>query len=1002
MDFNGAFASIQFQNKTRAVIHGLGNTDTINLNNPLTATGLSVTNVEGGDNNDVINIQSSHIGDLNGGSGNDTFVFSDGADVAGEMANAVNGGSGQDTLDVQAFTTSLNATLTSNTVDGYTGTLPSVLPGGSFTGVDQISAGSGVDTLSGLSTTATWNLDGSDTYTDTSTFRALSFDGFEDLVGADMADVFEINGVRQFNLDGQAGNDVFRFQADDAVVDGFILGDAGMDTLDFSNFSSSAAVVVTLSNSGVSGFDGMVAAVTGGFTDIDLANAGSSAADALTGINAVGAWTVDDPGTYLASGQTLTFSDFENLSGNDMADIFMIEDGSFQLSGGNGDDTFNFSDGVAFTGMINGDDGDPADDGTMDTVNFGLSTTSVSIGLSQLSNIEIIDGSIPGNDTIEGTDGNDVFEISGADTGTANGAAFMGFGELDGGLGDDSFQFVADAGVLSGAIEGGAGADTLGFSGVSGNVMIDLSGTGGADGFNGTESGGALIGFTNINTLQGGLGTGDTLTGLDLDSTWTLDTTSTYAAATASVQFVLNTGSGFENLVGQSRDDVFNVTGTQAASLTTGDGADEVNLAAAAVLTGSVSTGADDDSLRFETGAMIAGPVDAGADDDVLDFASSTTDVDFTLSFADVAGGFAGNAPALITFTPTFASDASDFNTGTTSLAFTAVKAGAPGNVISVTVGKADLGMGALPAVSVAGSMVNVTLNTNAGFESTADNVVTAVTADMAAAALIGVTLTAGVGTTDITTPADPVTNLLLNGGLDAVTGINAIVGGTGQNSLTGVGTDSTWTIGSTNTYVEDSDLANTLGFSGFGSAIGGAGMDLFAVNATTPLNLSGGDNDDSFNVVGTASVTGSLNGDAGDDLFTFSGAALVPAALDGGADTDTVDFSTSITAVSINLDTFTNVEMVSGTTISDTITGSSGNDDFTVAGSNNSGSVVSGGTGVTTAFSSFENLVGAGGSDNFIIADGIGLSGAVDGGADIDTLDYAAYTTDITVNLTT
>ena len=1001
VDFNNAFPNIQFQNKTQAVINGGSNADTFNLNNLMPATGLTLTNIEGGDGNDIINVLVNHTGDLNGGAGNDSFIFSDGIMAFGETSNVVNGGSGTDTIDVSAYSTDVLVTLNSDNTDGFTGELPTIIdapaPPGLFTGIDNIIAGTGAnDSLTGLDTTATWQLDGSSTYTDTGTasFRSLSFGNFEELIGNGMADTFDITGPQTVGLDGREGDDTFRFLNDTAAIDGFVLGDTGTDTLDFSAFSTSTTVSVTLDAAGfASGFDGNVSQVSMGFTDIDSIVAGDSSSDSLTGINAIGAWVVDEPGSYSANAESLAFSLFENLNGNDGADIFLIQDGGFNLTGGDGDDTFNVTDGVALTGTIDG-----GDHGAGDTLSFALSTSSIAFPVGLVTNVETINGSGTGDDTVLGTDGDDVFEIDGADSGTVNGAMFNGFANLDGGLGNDSFQFTANAPAsLSGSIEGGGGTDTLGFNGVTTGVDIDLSGAGGTDGFNGNETGGALNGFQNIDVLQGSLGATDTLTGLDLNSTWTLGATSTYAAAGSSVDFTLDTANGFENLVGQSMDDVFNVSGSRTANIAAADGADELNLAAGAMLTGSVTTGADNDLFTFGTGAMLVGPLDAGTEQDTLDFSSSSTDVAIQLRSANAAGGFNGDAPALIT---TAAAVAESFNS-TATLTFTAVETGTSGNAITVTVDKNDQGAAGLPVVMVAGNAITITLNTNGTNESTAQDVIDAVAMDAMASALIGVTLTAGVGTTDITTPANPVTNLMLAGGQDGFAGINDILGGSGMNRLTGLDTDSTWTIGVTNTYEEDSDPANVLDFSSIGSAIGGAGVDSFDVTSSTSLSLSGGDGADTFDVAGSADVTGSLNGDAGDDVFTFAGAAIVPALLDGGADNDAVDFSASITAVSINLDSFTNVEMVTGTSISDSIVGSTGHDDFNVT-SNDNGTVLSGVTAVTTTFVDFENLAGGAGNDDFVIDDTFGVSGAIDGGADNDTIDYSGYTSGVTVNLAT
>ena len=53
-------------------------------------------------------------------------------------------------------------------------------------------------------------------------------------------------------------------------------------------------------------------------------------------------------------------------------------------------------------------------------------------------------------------------------------------------------------------------------------------------------------------------------------------------------------------------------------------------------------------------------------------------------------------------------------------------------------------------------------------------------------------------------------------------------------------------------------------------------------------------------------------------------------------------------------------------------------------------------------SFSSFENLIGGSGTDIFIFSKSKSLSGVIDGGGGGDTLNYAAYTTAVTVNLAT
>ncbi|MEI7927800.1 MAG: hypothetical protein WCH40_04560, partial [Verrucomicrobiales bacterium] len=51
-------------------------------------------------------------------------------------------------------------------------------------------------------------------------------------------------------------------------------------------------------------------------------------------------------------------------------------------------------------------------------------------------------------------------------------------------------------------------------------------------------------------------------------------------------------------------------------------------------------------------------------------------------------------------------------------------------------------------------------------------------------------------------------------------------------------------------------------------------------------------------------------------------------------------------------------------------------------------------------SFSNFENLAGSVGNDAFVLANGAGVTGSIDGGAGSNSIDYSAYTTSVTLNL--
>ncbi|NJK92564.1 MAG: hypothetical protein HC904_12490 [Blastochloris sp.] len=59
------------------------------------------------------------------------------------------------------------------------------------------------------------------------------------------------------------------------------------------------------------------------------------------------------------------------------------------------------------------------------------------------------------------------------------------------------------------------------------------------------------------------------------------------------------------------------------------------------------------------------------------------------------------------------------------------------------------------------------------------------------------------------------------------------------------------------------------------------------------------------------------------------------------------------------------------------------------------------GGTVAGIDFSSFENLTGGSGNDSFVLGNGLGVAGVIQGGGGVNTLDYSAYSTGVSVKFT-
>jgi hypothetical protein len=242
-------------------------------------------------------------------------------------------------------------------------------------------------------------------------------------------------------------------------------GGAGDDAYTFTAGGKSGTVIVkdngkslgTFTTTGVHVYGGggtNTVAVDGTKTGMDAFTiTGTSVA--IRGVSIAGdsvsGWAVN------GGGGTNTFA----INGSGLAAV---------LTGGPNADTFTIAAGVTFDGSANGGGG-------TDT---------------------LVAKSLKGAGT--------VWQLTGADSGTVNGAPFTGIANLAGGAGNDAFQFGV-SGSVSGTITGGGGSDWLDYSASTLPVQVDLT-VGSATGVNG----GAAGGVSGILNVRGGLGN-DTLTG---------------------------------------------------------------------------------------------------------------------------------------------------------------------------------------------------------------------------------------------------------------------------------------------------------------------------------------------------------------------------------------------------------------------------------------------------------------------------------------------------------
>ncbi len=904
---------------------------------------------------------------LNGGSGDDEFVFFNGAAFDGD----IDGQDGDNTLDLSNMTTARTVTLSGPGVgfDGFDGTENGL--GVGFAHIDTLLGTTLNDTLVGANSAAEWQVQSATTviYTDTvNTITAVDFD--------------------------------------------ILTGGSAADTLNFAALAG--PITIQLTAAGSTAGDGLAGTETStgyAFDNMDSFVGSAAVDDRIVGPNWATTWTIGTPSTVAIGANDAEFdgANLELIIGGSGADTFIVNGATtLSLFGMAGDDTFTFNGAALVTDVFGGTGTDRLDYsgyGSAVTVDLGAATATGLTGT--FDGIEGMIGSLGFDDQLTGPNANTTWRQTGLDSGqlTGGGIAFtyddvetlvgtanvdtldfsafttgrnielFGAGTVDGYQGTEtsiSNQFdnmnilvgspaadtltgsanptaFAITGTRAGSVDGllnfsaienlvgASGADTLSYAAYGVPLTVTLTGfTGG-----GVDGGDNLSGmtFAGIDTLTGGTGA-DTLVGVNADATWTVGAgiNVTYAAGAVGLN-------SFETLQGGSGVDTFDINGTPAANL---------------------RGGAGDDTFNFLTNAtQITGSIDGQDGIDTLDYSALTIPVTVNLA-ARTADGVTGTVDRI-----------------------ERVIGGAGDDIITGTGGDDTL----------LGGDGNDTINGGAGND----------------------ILTGGAG------------NDTINGG----TGNDTITGGQGDDNLYGGNGDDTYVYaganwGSDHIYEYAGGGSDTVDTSAVTNPLATTfGVGLIVIQDTVvPTNVIFLHDD------GLEFVTGT----PGDDTFTFADGATTQATIRGLGGHDVLDLSayTSpldvlLTALGTN-DGFAGIErnnginfddidefiagtvpgivdMITGMDVASTWTVDDGGYDYSPDGFVN-----------TLDFANFEQAYGGAGDDTFNIRNtptldlfgGAGddtfdfdvaadLTGSIEGNAGVDTLDYAGFTASgVTVDLST
>ena len=791
---------------------------------------------------------------------------------------------------------------------------------------------------------------------------------------------------------------------------GSVNGGVGGAEVQFTAALAGQSIALTANGTNV-GFQGATTttALTGGFNNITtLTNLGAGTTT-LRGANLANTWTLtdgdltpataDNDGTVATATRSLSFAGFNHLIGGAFVDVFNIADEhTGDLTGGGDADRFVYTGMTVLTGSLFGDAGADVLDysGYGGVVNVRISGSgspdgfvgdeNMAASLTAFDGINDIRAEIAGGDGLEAPDApaNNIWTITDPDIFTLDigtgPVAFSNFSDLTGGTGNDSFIFNTATASVSGGINGGTGGtDILSFAGAPAAAVL-LTGLGASNGFIGTVAGIIATTFNNINTLIGSANT-DSLTGRDVDATWTLDGTDYSEVVSGRTLTFTGTGTNaVENLFGGSMVDTFDVNVDRSGDIDSGAGNDVINLSA--VLSGSVALGDGDDTLNFIDAGMIVadGSADGSAEtgvppNDTIDWSASTenpviltltditdpTSIDGSLSL--VAGAisefesFATNGASLlqgpdapVTYTIT-GDDAFFIDLGAmpTFTGFSGIIGGTDVDTFVFFAGgdlaTIDGGGATNIIVGVPGPGANTfSLDGAGGGSFTSSSAVTNSPPGDGTTAFTNITdYRGGLSATDIfTLTGAPSLALIIDG-----------VGGAGDQ-LTGDGGGGTWALDAV--LPTDGVYGGSVAFSNIANLVGGVGADVFQfTSASAFTSVTAGGGSDTFNYA-VPGVTGPVSVNLSLGTATHAGAIAN-------------DFEI----------------LIGSADLGDTLTGANGLNTWNVAGP---------GTGTVSGlgFSAIENLTGGTGNDSFVFSTGTAfIAGAINGGAaGVDSLSFA------------
>jgi hypothetical protein len=967
--------------------------DTLNLSGLAVPVSTTITGADAGSFTfSGLTTVFSQIESITTGSGDDTFTFQGNT---AQLSGTIDGGLGDDGIVFSGVTAGRTVQITDNNA----GTIQRTSGTNAFTGIENFTSGSGNDRFvftEGMSLAGLVDAGGGTDIFDYTSWSALSVASVNlQLLTASGTGTF--NNVEQF-LGGASSQNQVTGRDEDATwaIDGIddILVDYIGAEYRFYGFQS---------------LIGGTADDAFNFTDLKYVHgpiSGSGGDDTLNfaGYSLEQTWsiTADNAGNLLMT-QTqdpirLVFDGIENIQAGDADNSFTFSDAAdlTSLYGGAGEDVLDLS---AYTTTI-----------TINMVTSAMTPIDAFGGLDQVISGQAHNDVLIGEDAARnwGVYGHNNFYYDAVVT-TPDGYSWnvlsysldvQGVENITAGDGADNFYFL-DGAYIDGSLEGSGSTNYLYLSDYTTDVEVDLedqtaTGIGGTWAniveFFGSQADSTLIGWDGqANAWEIiGIGSGqintntaifyyfDNLVGGDGDDTFsfndsagvtgTIDgqagyNTLDYSAYTSAVAINLTgntaTGTGgFANIdqfsgglasdgiTGPADAAVFTLTGANIGTIVSGG--DTYDFDSFENLTGGIGA----DAFILPAAGSLSGALDGGAGLDTLDYSGRATAVSVNLQTgtATSLGSFANIEELLgsasVDDQLTGRDEASDWNItedfggnigGADVFAFHSIE-----NIRGGTAADSFTFSDAADLTSLYGGLGQDVVNLSA--------YTTSITINMQTLAM---------------TP------------IDAFGGIEQIIAGLASDTLIGENSNIIWYVYGDNNVYYDAE---------FEIEVEPLIVISYALDVQGVENLVGGSARDVFAFADDASIDGSLNGS-------------------GSANYNMLLLYNYTTAVEVNLEnqtatgigtTWTNINVFVGSQADSTMIGWDGQANDWVLDGTDYGAI----NNSEVEFGEFNILVGGDGDDTFTFIDEAEVTGTIDGQAGYNTLDYADYTTAVSVDL--